>query len=103
MKVRMERLFSVLRIRIRIQPVAEYGSNPDLDPDPKRCFFRAALRLLSSRRFCLYLGPQPSTLYFCAGFDREGKRVVRVQNPRSAFFCKDPLLADYLSLRATGS
>jgi hypothetical protein len=42
-----------------------------------------------------------STLYFCAGFDREGKRVVRVQNPRSAFFCKDPLLADYLSLRAT--
>jgi hypothetical protein len=48
-----------------------------------------------------YVGPHPSTLYFCAGFDREGKRVVRVQNPRSAFFCKDPLLADYLSLRAT--
>ena len=37
------------------------------------------------------------------GFDRDGKRVVRVQNPRNEFLSKNPLLADYLLLRATAS
>lgn len=32
-------------------------------------------------------------------FDQNGKRVVKVENPRKCFFKKDPTLTDYISVR----